>query len=626
MTRTTKAAERKLTDTFKAAKREQKVRDVQPLQEQPWYKEFDDSFRHFSNDYLQRLVTKDRRNQRIAAAARLRSPQSDIRSFNWNLKTGLVSYLAISQPVIGTYATVNSGANPFIDQSNRKPDEEKDRGQKGPNSGGKSPTYGVIPDWVLSSFYSSSEAPPGPSNSEKQGPESREKSPHPNNDAPRDKRSVADSGSDLHRNVYRVTAAHSHNHRHRGHAHEAHQPNGTVYPYKLNSFTMDMIQGASFEDMLAAEIRHRGQDPNELLEVRFASLSSLSALKKQLHETPTEWWTRNEVAYYLSVARVTWQLSGHSLQAKNFINAIRLDDDIGNKAIARYHGKQAHKAKEKFKTAAEELESKFGMNIYNKKGRFKYVYLNHPYSNPPSPRHPHGPRGELAVIFETHKGAKLHRFMIDLHSDPLIHEIPTKSDDFQAWMRTTGKQIAFKKSSTLPDDGKFYLSDCNSDERRCDNPLQEHHFHSGIVKYLIGPIVRKTTETAAKLIGRECAALELLHLAAGLCVPWYDVLNALRLGDYKYAVIYAGLEIVPIVGQVGKFMVKIASHGLRYSTTLTRTASFASHWGPEVFDQAKNLHNALPQLETWHEDAGGQPDNANSGNSGNAANDNTDGA
>lgn len=395
------------------------------------------------------------------------------------------------------------------------------------------------------------------------------------------------------RRVYRVKARH----RHRGDAHE-HDQNITVYEYHLNPTLTDVIQSSSFEDIMAAELQRRNIDPSEKFEVHFARFSSLQEYKKQLHGIRTEWWSANEIAMYLCTARVTWWLRGASFEAKRFIHLIKQSDDLGRDAIRHAEHKHITAVENKLQTASANLSSKFGMDLFEARGSFKSIH-----ASPPGTKHMHyslpipnqlDHTGDLAIVFETRKDERLRRFVIDLNSDPLIHEVSTDGRTFQGWMANTGKHLAFKDISALPDNATFSLRDHDDGNH--------HHFNFGVGKFLVTPMIRKITETFAQLIGRETLLEEAVHLVLGLTVPGWDSLHALQQGNVNQALIFAGLEIIPFIGKAGKIYVKVLLTGVDVGTKATRTLAFAAHTTSFLYEQGKTVYGAQGTIREWAND------------------------
>lgn len=395
------------------------------------------------------------------------------------------------------------------------------------------------------------------------------------------------------RRVYHVKVRH----RHRGDAHE-HDQSITVYEYHLNPTLTDVIQSSSFEDIIAAELQRRNIDPSQKFEVRFARFSSLQEYKKQLHSIQTEWWSANEIAMYLCTARVTWWLRGASHEAKRFIHLLKQSDDLGRDAIRHAEHKHIAAVEDKLETAAENLAGKFGFDLFDARGSFKSIHASPPgkkhmqYSLPIPNQLDY--TGDLAIVFETRKDERLRRFVIDLNSDPLIHEVSTDGHTFQGWMANTGKHLAFKDISALPDNATFSLRDHDGGNH--------HHFNFGVGKFLVTPMIRKITETFSQLIGRETLLEEAAHLVLGLTVPGWDALHALQQGNINQALIFAGLEIIPFIGKAGKIYVKVLLTGVDVGTKTTRTLAFAAHTTSFLYEQGKTVYGAHGTIREWAND------------------------
>ena len=418
---------------------------------------------------------------------------------------------------------------------------------------------------------------------------------------------------DDHHRVYKVAAPqHRARHRHRGddHRHEEHHehdgadllehnPNTTrtarTYPHKLNDFINSLGPLSTFEALIGRKLRRLGYDPDELLDVY---IFTLSAYKKRLHaggRLAPERIRAIDLARQIIDNNMDFLFQGASDRADDLLSEIKnsdgfLDNDkFFEDEATRFTNEQVDVISTPFKHKAHKLDLRM-----HHEGRFGYIRA---FNDPDSMLSIFQPiRGELSIFFEREIDGITRRFLIDIHTDELIREIPTNNAEFQSFMKNGGVKIAFRYPLSISDDAIFSANHFSPDK---------YDLKFGFEMHLAAPNIKNIVRAIADITNRPALAVEVASWVAGIFIPGWDVALLLASGDTTQAFIFIGLELIPIVGKGGKVFVKAMLAGHKVPAKLAKAAAIGERIAEKTFDPAKTVYGAFPQVEAWANDVNG---------------------
>lgn len=353
-------------------------------------------------------------------------------------------------------------------------------------------------------------------------------------------------------------------------------------------------------EIVIKKIQKDGDDPYTPVDIVVVrSTNTLQEIRGTIHDSRTETLPRYRLNLYFSQARLTIGVHGHLHHDKQIILPLRNGKNFGIAATVDFIKDNLEKITHAFKHTLKARREDFGFDVYHTHGHFKYIYAgmsDGDYIGPDT----NIPRAQDAIIYETHQNGELRRFLIGLEG-ALIHETPTDTNEFQSWMKESGKQIAFLNASSIPNNARFILSDCDSYNHRRDH-AKSRPFRSGIRENLIGPALLDATKNVMDLFSRDNYVWELTNLALGLAIPFYDVLNALAHENPTQALKSLIIELVSKMG--GPALKRIAG-GVLNSLVGRRPMKSVTRWGMRGFNTWKNWYSTEKTFRDWLDDLKG---------------------
>lgn len=319
--------------------------------------------------------------------------------------------------------------------------------------------------------------------------------------------------------------------------------NAAAYPEeKLSSWMRDLINSvASPSALLGPSLRKIGFDPDEMIDVRIA--------RPGTHIRPTQQKvTAAEFTLYLTTSRTP----GYSMRPvtdrgkelksaieergrygeKNFLVKEALDP---NRDKFRHEGLDA--IADKFKKEGIFLE--WGATLFHVTAIETPTPMSDMFS------------GTLGTIVKM-AGPERKYFAIVPHHPDLVIRLPDPASktEWNDWMISKGKYLFFSDPSALPEGVKFYLK--REDPSNIAHPSDTLR---GAVVHTLKPIINGTMQHMTDLVANETPAEQALNRLLGF-IPFYDVMKSIKDREYKKALMFLSLELIPYVGKGAKVFVK----------------------------------------------------------------------
>ncbi|WP_206956386.1 hypothetical protein [Trinickia acidisoli] len=384
--------------------------------------------------------------------------------------------------------------------------------------------------------------------------------------------------------------------RRRGNAHHHHHPptydaagypirhglqNATNYPAeRLSEYMQDLINAVeSFESAITPALRKLGFEPDELLPVGTVHLGQLDVAGGMQNRM----MTAVEIAeHFTTTERHGLDILGQSERA--------------NKLIKQLKGKKKHKPKNFFerealnplkhkfnkigrKTILERLAA-FGIND-DDTATLKRVYARGRV-NANIGALQDRVTGDLGSIIEVEKNGEIQRFAVVPHNPDLIVRISANHEQWQRWMKETGKTLFFKNPGTLPAHVHFFIDKVERDKHDRRNPSA---FYA--VEDILKPIVENTVQHMSNLVTNETPFEEAMHTIVGLYIPYYDFGRATLQGDFKSAYLFLGFELIPYGAEGAKLLVKASFRGARLGSA---SRTIVDDVIPEAYGKMKDVN------------------------------------
>jgi hypothetical protein len=341
-----------------------------------------------------------------------------------------------------------------------------------------------------------------------------------------------------------------------------------VYPEdKLSPWMRGLIGSVeSASAVLEPALRTIGFEPNETLEV--------SVIQRATIATPT---TKTVTALEFAEHITTKGHAGYSFSPKTDrgreLQSIITDSEkYGHEGFFSKAG--LHPIRQKFRheglEAIGDKLSKFGVFLDYHATLYR-VEANPPLERGRRPTWDRSINAEIGNLIRV--GGTINKYfaIIPHHPDLVIPTPdPNSADEWNQWMRETGKFLLFRDPSKLPRRTRFLA--VQEDPGNIEHPS---HSVRGTVLHTLKPIVAETVKHLSDLVVKETVFERIVDYFNSFFIPIYDVAKAIVEEQHAKLIVLLGLELIPYVGEGGKVVFKASVKNPAVRTAAGQVAQVA---------------------------------------------------
>lgn len=542
---------------WKEAKDLEKRSQAIPANELPWLTNILKKLNYVKQGNLERQLEDAEIRRQVEEALGPIPPQkkdAENSALGWEHWALIASQFL--QPLVGTYAAINSSANPFIGtNTNTKGSEQAgaDNASKS-DSGSTASAYVHLSNWVRSKFFSSFGTSPEPPVSEGQArPTTEGYAASGDEHAPNDKHAESDALEKVNRDT-----AHP---RHVRHAipdlREYHHRQDDFGNHVHNQTSKFMVSAVGLfptrRQLGEMAIRDAGHDPERRFTIDDVFSAYPESMTQDMTGVTTE--TKTLLDLYLEDSIVKIPIFQRTLprEAKEILENLPNIDyifDVNANAhrdsVATIFSEQLTKELVRFGINHAESTTLMAVRAHVENplpGQFGAAIL--------PPRH-FAYEGDRGYILKVDTGLETQYFAVTLGSNSMVHRVPNEINSRNTWIKEH-TNLFFKDSADLSDTLKYTLSELESNID--SNEVADKT--ANLLWNTIFPILKKAAR-------QDTEVEDFIHMFRGLLFPGYDIGLSLREGDSTQALIYFGWEIIPYIGPTGKKMVKVINKGAKW--------------------------------------------------------------